>query len=336
MNTSTIKASFNGIVGQVEAVAHFVKLLLCFLAGKPVPASLLVGQAGAGKSTFMRAIRHCVEAAGVQCFFFESPLELREKDAFADFIAVARLHDNKPMVIILDELHRAWEKSLPEAKTVQIGKLKAFLMQATLLSQQGRSNLIKIDENHSLFFNHEKHWIIGGTNYAEKIEASALSRFEKSQLGEFNKTELGKILCNQLDARGIRYTPDTVKPLVNVCRTSARMVDELTGRLATQIQSQNKNSINKADVITVLRESGLYPHGFSKDGVRMLESLAVPRKVAVLAVAFPNLSAKDIRHALAHANTPDCGFVMEAGSAWKLTPKGLRALSDWKKAGFRW
>ena len=337
-----IENCFKSIVGQV---AHKLALLNMILANlvseESIPALILYGERGSGKTTLMRAIIKALEAEIVLPVndgeTLPTPNALRGENgdqsawrSFEENLLVA-LSSDKRVVITLDEFHELGKG--PKYTPLVFQRLANILMTICILSKEGKVGTVKLGESFAIW-NPAKHFIVLGSNYPEKINPAMASRLRDFSLAAYTQEQLAEILAFKLTAKGFHAAEDTIRPMVNLCRTSAREVDSLISEIAAVIGAQGKKTINKADIKTAMLQMQKFPFGFCADMVATLETLdGVTYTTPLLASLKPSL-AGIIGNEMAIAW--NAKLVSRSSKGWSLTEKGKGALKDWRKSGFKW
>ena len=337
-----ITAFFADIVGQASHKLAVVNMIMANLvSGESIPALILAGERGAGKTTFMRAILAALQADIVLPVndgqTLPTPNTIRGENGdqsswrgFEENLLVA-LSGDKRVTVVFDEFHELGKG--PKYSPLAFQRLANLLMTIAILSKEGKTGLVKIGEGYATW-DPTRHFIITGTNYPEKVNPALFSRFREISLAAYSQEELQAILCHKLKVKGFKAAEDTIKPMVNLCRTSAREVDSLMAEIAAVIGAQGKVTINKSDVQMAMLQMQKFPFGFCADMVRTLETLdGVTYTTPLLASLKPSI-AGTIGNEMAIAWTNQ--LVSRSSKGWSLSEKGRKALQAWRKAGFEW
>jgi hypothetical protein len=239
----------------------------------------------------------------------------------------------KSAAIVLDEFHE-----LPYGPEISPSTYKALfdlLMEVTILSKEGRKGKIQIGESFVVFDPH-RHFVIVASNYPNRINPALLSRFRLMALSSYSPEDLHKICLAKLEECHLKVSSeDVVRPMVNLCRTSARDVDTLVGELQIVCgAAQNKKTVNIEDVKMAIRQMGKYPFGFIRDFVLALESISNRSYSSrFIEETLPSLKG------IVHTEIPiafKAGLIDKNGKGWFLTKHGRDALKTWKDDGFKW
>jgi Holliday junction resolvasome RuvABC ATP-dependent DNA helicase subunit len=342
--------SFDEIIGQEPHKLYFDNLLGANKRSKtPKPPLVVSGERGAGKTSILRALIRAMQENHPDIAILPQPEsdsldtlptpkllrgENGDQSAMRSFLndLSVMLGNNLPLVVVLDEFHEL-DKG-PRFTPASYGHLFTLLMKITLFSLEGRSGTIQIEENHYTW-DPSKHFLLFATNYPEKVNPALWSRCRHVALSAFTPEELTAILMQKLKAKGYRAVEGSIKPIVNLCRTSAREIDNVLGELASVIGNQGKVTINKEDVLMAMRGMEKYPYGFVKDFVRLLDALQENvYNEPTMQTLRPSI-ADTIRQELSIA--ADHKLIYKPSSrGWQATSHCKEALKAWKAQGFKW
>jgi len=336
-----VKNAFKGIIGQIN---HILALSNMVEANEKVnmaiPGFIVTGERGAGKTKLMTSLIKAINPEHIlpQCDIeahLPTPNTIRgdngsqvEYDSFVEHAIIA-LSSGKKTLFVFDEVHELGKG--PKYNPLTFKYLAIFFMKAGILSKEGRKGMIKLGQT-EILWDPSLHFIVIGTNFADKLDSALVSRFREVNLSAYTQEELLEIFKIKLEEKGFQANEDTVALMVRVCRTSAREIDTLVGEISSVIGAQGKKTINKQDVVTAMKQMEKYPFGFNKEFVRALQKLdSVVLTQPVIQSLFPSLKAI-IGNELAIASHHD--LVSRSTKGWSLTEKGKRALITWKKDGF--
>lgn len=341
--------SFNEIIGQEPHKLYFDNLLGANKKSNVAKPPLVVyGERGAGKTTILRALIRAMQENHPDMAILPQPEsdsldtlptpkmlrgENGDQSAMRSFLndLSVMLGNDLPLVVVLDEFHELGKG--PSFSPASYSHLFSLLMKITLFSLEGRTGTIQIEENHYIW-NPSKHFLLFATNYPEKVNPALWSRCRHVPLAAFTPEELTAILMQKLKSKGLRANEESVKPIVNLCRTSAREIDNVIGELTAVVGNQGKVTINKADVLMAMRGMQKYPFGFVKDFVRLLDAMQdnvynVPT-MQTLRPSIADIIPQELSIAADHK------LVYKATRGWAATDNCKGALKAWKAQGFNW
>jgi hypothetical protein len=342
--------SFNEIIGQEPNKLYFDNLLGANKKSKtPKPPLVVSGERGAGKTSILRALIRAMQENHPDIAILPqpesdsldtlpTPKQLRGENggqsamrSFLNDLSVM-LGNDLPLVVVLDEFHEL-DKG-PRFTPASYSHLFTLLMKITLFSLEGRTGTIQIEKNHYTW-NPAKHFLLFATNYPEKVNPALWSRCRHVPLAACTPEELTAICMQKLKLKGLRAMEGSIKPIVNLCRTSPREIDNVIGELSAVVGNQCKATINKEDVLMAMRGMEKYPYGFVKDFVRLLDKMQEePLTVPTMQTLRPSIADSVGREISVAA---DQKLVYKPTSrGWQATSHCREALKAWKAQGFSW
>ena len=257
-----INPVFNHVVGQETAKVRLSQSIASAVNGGEMNSPLLTAEAGVGKSHLARAAIQGYKDAGFDTLTFNSPAEFREKgEAFSSFISL--LMDSPKYAIFIDEAHEI-NGSQGQAATVQLAKVRSFLMKALDKGNEGRE--IRLDSELVVNFSRKKGSIILATNFPHMLDKSGAfqSRCDHIPLDLYNENELIQILQGMLVKEGFQTANENTLAMIARCgRGTARPLEKIVGQLKIQLSAEGKkkHTINREDVISALKLSKMFPRG---------------------------------------------------------------------------
>ena len=333
---------FAQIIGQSAHKLAACNMVKAVRNGSPLQALAITGERGAGKTKFLRAIldelQPNVVIPEIKKNCLPRPNDIRGENRdyvrFEEFIEslLVELNSKKSVAIVFDEFHEL--PAGPNIAPLTYKHLFNLLMEMTILAKEGRAEKIQIGESFATF-DPRKHFVLVASNYPDMINPALLSRFRLMSLSVYSPEDLHKICLAKLEECKLKVSNvEVVRPIVNLCRTSARDVDTVAGELKIVCSARSKKTVDIEDVRTAMKQLGLYPFGFNRDFVLALETCK-DRSYSSRFVeeVFPSLKGSVSREfAIAYK----AGLTIKNGKGWHLTKHGKEALVTWKKDGFRW
>lgn len=323
--------TFDSIVGQSIAVTRLSESILAAKYGGEMISPLLMGERGLGKSALARATIEGYKAEGLDTLSFESAEEFREAGGESYTSLLSLIMDSKKWALHIGEAHLLNYKA-----TVQLDKVKAFIMKALDLGNHGKA--IRWDADTTVTFDRTRGSIVLDTNFPNLLDPSGAfqSRCNSIILDLYSEKEMVDILQVMLKNAGFQPANEQTLSLIAKCgRGSARLLEKIIGQLKTTSQSHEKpkTTINRDDVINALKLSKLFPKGLQPYEINILKIAQTPIRDNVLRAMLTQVEKKAFDDSKAYLM--GIGFLGQTSKGVMRADKGGRYLKDIVEAGFK-
>lgn len=325
-----IAKSFDGVVGMTDAKARVSdNLIVNQKAGKSLLSATVLAPAGTGKTRFGIAWQSALSACGFDTLHI-LPSQVRKLGGEWDSLIAFLTNDRAPRSLFIDEAHELFQAG----RTVQLAKLGALGMSA-LDGNRPNSQDIPFSDEISVRFHRAEFNIILATNFPGKMPealAGKSGRAPQIILPLYTEAESAEIAYKMLLAMGIRACEDSLRTLGRVARGSARPLEHLTAQLETIAVKNDKETVNKADILQAQISCGIFPLGFNASEIAVLHFLQSPNVQSTVTARFPHLDAQTLRNFFGHALGNS--LVGKTNGGMALSDKGRRYFAESIKAGF--
>jgi chromosomal replication initiation ATPase DnaA len=341
LDTKTLFASFDGIIGQARIVSQLHSDVLAYANGGDLHNYLFAGQAGLGKTRLMKAYQDSLNEAArqtgaigknsTQTLFFSTPQEFRKMGEEWNTLAES-IGSMRPLFLCVDEIH-----DIAQRKTVQTERFWQFAKKASdKTAFEGGRAVIRWDDDMAVEISRRNFCMTFATNFPERLpDADAMrSRVSSVVLDLMTEEELTAVLMGMLTERSIRACEQTIGIIARCGRGTCRPLEKIVDALETRILATGKTTrtVNKEDVFAVMATLLLFPRGLSRNEVRTLDRCrnAVGMKMDHLAIAH-GVEVAEIRKSVSYLEA--LGFIGWRGSYVVTSDKGARYLSTITEIG---
>jgi Holliday junction DNA helicase RuvB len=318
-----IDAIFDPIVGQDRAKAKLKHWALAAAASdgymKPL---LLIGEPGRGKTRFIQAIIEVLKVATPDkkdnIHLCKRGALMGGSKAFIHDIAIKKIHDQHGALIV-DEFHEA-------------PLLTACVLRDMMQPDIKRSKVIFKDGDYEIVVDPKKFVFCLATNKLNKIDPAFKTRVMVIDLEEYSDEQIGEILVRGAHENGLRFHEDSILPLAQTCRGSARDISDIVNDLVGLVAIKGKATVSKDDVRELIKIRSVFPQGLSYTEVRTLVHLAEAGPLQLQQLAARNgLNSKEQKMLEIH---PFRRGLLTVESKRQLTAKGHEYLAYLKKHKF--
>lgn len=300
-NTDPSQANMNHftrIIGQERAKTRLTESIQSCANDGEMISPLIIAEAGVGKTAVMSAYCKGLEENGVQCMFFNSPEEFRERDLKFNQL-VELIQSPGKIGIFIDECHLINYK-----RTRQSDLIRAFIMKCMDGNNQGK--LVALNDEISFVPDRSRIVICLATNFPNELDKSGAlqSRFDKMDLDLYTKDELIAILQLMLHARGFRHVDQATLGLIANCgRGTARPMEKIIDQLVISRNAvdPDKKTINRSEVIKALQLVQYFPQGLTIDELKIIQLAGrKPMKTIDIQACLPKLDGTGIKKSVAY------------------------------------
>lgn len=286
-----IEDHFANVVGQSHVKERLIQSVKSAANGGPMANPFLVAPKGNGKSHIRKAYENAMREIGINVFAAEPDDFRLEGSAWEDMIKVIK--GGEPFLISVDEAHLMRYKP-----TVRLDSFFSFVLKATQAVSWDRPIRFEGEE---MIINPTKGSFLFATNYPDKLDASGAlqSRFQKMELNLYTQEELIEILQGMLKAEGFHPANEKTLSFIarcgrGTCRPMEHIVQEFKKKRSAD--GQNKNTINREDVLHILYLSQMFPAGLEAWEVELL-NMAKEREMndTMILAMIPKLESKSLR-----------------------------------------
>jgi Holliday junction resolvasome RuvABC ATP-dependent DNA helicase subunit len=343
IDTKTLFAPFEGIIGQTRIVQTLQSDLLAYCNGGNLHNYMFAGLAGLGKTKLVKAYGEALNEAARQqkmigasstaSLYYATPQEFRKMGNEYNTLAEAFM-TMRPLFLQLDEVHELYIRETTQSQRIHQVIKKAADRESFVNGEAS----VRWDDDSVFQINKRNFCLTIATNFPEKMKDAAAmhSRFQTLTLDLMTEEELTQVLMGMLSARSIRACEETIGIIARCGRGTCRPLEKIVDALETRILSTGKTTrtVNKADVIAVMAQLLLFPRGLSRTECRILDRCkdATGSKMDHLALAY-GVEVAEIRKSVSYLESQRfCGW---RGSYVVTSDKGARYLADITAAGLK-
>ena len=324
--------TFDNTIGQQIPVARLSESIMSGERDKEMLSPLLIGEAGKGKTRLMQDYLSGMKDIGCDVLEFSSPAELRSKGgAFSSFMELI-MHSPK-YAIGFDEAHEI-NGSAGQGATVQLAKIRSFLMKALDKTNNGRA--IRMDDETVVDFNRKRGSIVLATNFPHLLDKSGAfqSRCDTIILDDYSDQELIEILQLMLSKVDFKPACDKTLEMIAKCgRGTARPLEKLVDQLKiTSNAGAGKKTINRDDVKAALKMTKMYPLGLQAWEINILTRTQLAVRDNVLRAIMPNIEKATYDKSKGYLLGK--GLAAQTTQGLQRTDKGERYLKTIAQDGF--
>ena len=306
--TDIIASAYSHLIGQTTIIRRRVKIWTAYAMGANPEGAFLQGAAGLGKTALLRADLNACQLAGEirketeKPLFYQSAGELRLAGENWTRFMGEFLTPGGTGICYLDEMHELFSPSA----TVQTGKIIS-LIKGLSDSQRGDFRQVSFGDEGTVERHAGNIAFVVATNFPEKMKdaEAILSRLGVYELALYSPDELTAIAVILADAAGIKVAENTISVIAHCGRGTARPVEKIVQALKRESLLAGKSTVNKADVVNVMRDLELYPRGLTLHEVSMLIHGCKGYVSKVTLATVFNVSAKAIADSVAFLHSAD-------------------------------
>lgn len=315
---------FTEIVGQDHAKSRINFYLDGFNRTSLFPHVLFIAPKGIGKTMFARETarilkeKATVEGRNKRVVEINSST-LKSVRQFVEQIVMNYVH-NQDVTLFFDEIH--------ELNTKMVATLLTILNPTKENRTEYRFGDMVID------FDFRRCTFLGATTERQKVFAPLLDRFAELHLNEYSLEEVGKILRKNL-MEPYTIKDDALTEISKYCRGNARSASLMGGfqGVSNYCASKGKNVFEIADVEKLVKILDLFPLGFSRMEVEILQTIGDKSTTSLTALSAKTGLSKSAQQDIEKAFLK-YGFIeIETGHGRSLTAKGKNYLNALKGRG---
>lgn len=246
--------TFKGIVGQETPKLRVAKTVFgaSLEEGYMTPV-IIIAPPGVGKTRLLKAARAMYKAVWGdkrKAIFCPSGEELGTAKTFFEDILNKHVEDCDSCFFV-DEFHKT-------PKAIQ------SIFRSMIEITEGREPKSVRNGEYEVTVNPKRHGFFFATNEIDKIDPALLSRCKRIDLSLYSDEEMEQILFNALEADKINFHENTLRAIAECNRGTARNIVHWIDSVRQYLAFAGKKSLNREDVISIIRESETFPLGLSK------------------------------------------------------------------------
>lgn len=328
-----IEKCFAHLIGQEKPIKNRVRGWTAYALGDNPPNGFFTGEAGLGKSALMRADYQAAQIAiaergeAIECRYYASASELR-KQGEEWKIFLGEMLSPSPVFYWLDEAHELLGKPV----LVQGAKV-AQIIKGLCDSTRGTVRNVSFGDEGTITRHASQICFVLGTNFPAQIvdNQAIVSRLGVVALEAYSEIQLAQIAAIMAEEMKLTIHESHLATIGRCGRGTARPIEKILGEAARVARIENKHSLNKGEIIELIRDCELYPCGLTKKEVALLARSIVPQSRAGLAIAL-GWSSKEATDSLAFLSNK--GFISSHAGKVTLTKLGADFMSALKSEKF--
>lgn len=250
---------FQHLIGQENVKKKLNFYLKAYGATSTCPFLNFVGAKGLGKTLFAKEFaKNLKNKDGAKRPFLELNCStIKNNEQFFEQIFIPLIMNNE-ITILFDEAH-----ALPKDLTM------AFL---TIFNTEKTNVKDFTFEEQTFTFDFSKQTFIFATTESDKLFPPLKDRLTTVDFEQYSQRELGSII--ELNCEGIIFSEDSLTSLSGTVRGNARNAVMRSKEVCLYCESENKNSFNDQDFLTLMDLLGILPQGITCTEKQILEILA--------------------------------------------------------------
>lgn len=248
------KTHFAGIVGQDTPKLRIAKSVFgSSLEEGYMSPLLIIAPPGIGKTRLLKAARALFKAVWGEkrkTIWCPSGEELGTVKTFFEDVLNPYV-EGQDACFFIDEFHKT-----PKA-------LQSLFRSMIEITESREPKSVRSGD-YEVTISPKRHGFIFATNEIDKLDPALVSRCKRIDLSLYSDEEMEKILFNALENDGIHFHENTLRAIAECNRGTARNIVHWIDGVRQFLAFAGKKSLNREDVVCIIRESETFPLGLSK------------------------------------------------------------------------
>lgn len=330
MNDEIVKKigdCYSHLIGQSAAKKRRIAAWSAYVLGENPESAFFRGAAGLGKTAIMKAdfaaakIAAELRGENISPLYYYSAGELRRNgEEYKGFISDAM--DQGGLFVFLDEMHELFPATVQSAKIIRIIK-------GLTDSQQGNFRRVSFGDEGDMQKHASQVCFVCGTNFPHTVKDydAIVSRLGGIDLDLYTTNELCEIASLLAKSSGLIINEDTLAMMARCGRGTARPIEKMIQSAKREAVIMGKKSLNRSDVVNIMRDLSLFPRGLQRHEVLMLRMSEsdgyIKRQTVTTALAIETATVSDSIAFLQSAKLICC-----QGSSFAISKDGRDYLSS--------